>query len=147
MKKLIALLLVLTIAFALFGCTDKTDDGANNNDSNNGGGNNIGNTINGGNSNGGDDDGVINGPIVDIPMNYDGEMGVPISFIDKYNPDQFELVGGFNGYAHPDYEHGLICGTPTTYQDSKTNKTKTWNGPTVDGQTKYFRILIRHKKS
>ena len=47
MKKLIALLLVLTIAFALFGCTDKTDDGANNNDSNNGGGNNIGNTIGG----------------------------------------------------------------------------------------------------
>ena len=45
MKKLIALLLVLTIAFALFGCTDKTDDGANNNDSNNGGGNNIGNKI------------------------------------------------------------------------------------------------------
>lgn len=84
--------------------------------------------------------------VVDIPMNYDGEMGVPISFIDKYNPNQFELVGGFNGYAHPDYEHGLICGTPTTYQDSKTNKTKTWNGPTVDGQTKYFRILIRHKK-
>ena len=69
MKKLIALLLVLTIAFALFGCTDKTDDGANNNDSNNGGGNNIGNTINGGNNNSGigGGDGVIEGPIVDIP--------------------------------------------------------------------------------
>ena len=65
MKKLIALLLVLTIAFALFGCTDKTEEGANNNDSNNGGGNNIGNTIGGGSNN----DGVIDGPIVDIPMN------------------------------------------------------------------------------
>ena len=68
MKKLIALLLVLTIAFALFGCTDKTDDGANNNDSNNGGGNNIGNTIGGNNNSGiGGGDGVIEGPIVDIP--------------------------------------------------------------------------------
>ena len=29
----------------------------------------------------------------DIPMNYDGEMGVPITFMHKYNPDQFEIVG------------------------------------------------------
>lgn len=29
----------------------------------------------------------------DIPMDYDGLMGVPISFMDKYNPDQFEIVG------------------------------------------------------
>lgn len=29
----------------------------------------------------------------DIPFDYDGVMGVPISFLDKYNPDQFEIVG------------------------------------------------------
>ena len=29
----------------------------------------------------------------DIPMDYDGLMGVPISFLDKYNPDQFEIIG------------------------------------------------------
>lgn len=29
----------------------------------------------------------------DIPMNYDGVMGVPITFLDKYSPDQFEIVG------------------------------------------------------
>src|SRR5690606_3219951 len=28
----------------------------------------------------------------DIPMDYEGEMGVPITFIDKYNPDQFEIM-------------------------------------------------------
>ena len=28
-----------------------------------------------------------------IPSDYDGVMGVPISFLDKYNPDQFELLG------------------------------------------------------
>ena len=68
MKKLIALLLVLTIAFALFGCTDN-NEGANNNGDNNNGGNNIGNTIGGGNNNSGigGGDGVIEGPIVDIP--------------------------------------------------------------------------------
>ena len=29
----------------------------------------------------------------DIPMDYDGEMGVPITFMDKYCPEQFEIVG------------------------------------------------------
>ncbi len=39
-----------------------------------------------------------------IPSDYDGGMGVPISFLDKYNPDQFEIIGmaedngkGFSG--------------------------------------------------
>ena len=30
--------------------------------------------------------------VSDIPVDYDGVMGVPISFLDKYNPDQFEIV-------------------------------------------------------
>ena len=29
----------------------------------------------------------------DIPMDYDGVIGVPITFLDKYSPDQFEIVG------------------------------------------------------
>jgi hypothetical protein len=29
----------------------------------------------------------------DIPMDYKGNMGVPITFLDKYNPEQFEIVG------------------------------------------------------
>lgn len=29
----------------------------------------------------------------DIPMDYDGLMGVPITFLDKYNPEQFEILG------------------------------------------------------
>ena len=31
--------------------------------------------------------------MADIPMDYDGAMGVPITFLDKYNPDQFEIIG------------------------------------------------------
>ena len=30
--------------------------------------------------------------VADIPMGYDGVMGVPITFLDKYNPEQFEIV-------------------------------------------------------
>ncbi|MBP9552065.1 adenine-specific methyltransferase EcoRI family protein [Candidatus Saccharibacteria bacterium] len=31
--------------------------------------------------------------VKNIPMDYPGEMGVPITFLDKYNPDQFEIIG------------------------------------------------------
>ncbi len=34
---------------------------------------------------------------VDIPMDYEGVMGVPITFLGKYNPDQFEIVGSTEG--------------------------------------------------
>lgn len=37
---------------------------------------------------------AIEVPFTDaIPSDYTGQMGVPISFLDKYNPDQFEIVG------------------------------------------------------
>jgi hypothetical protein len=36
-----------------------------------------------------------------IPSDYKGEMGVPISFLDKYNPDQFEIVGFSLSLAKP----------------------------------------------
>ena len=40
-----------------------------------------------------------------IPIDYDGVMGVPITFMDKYNPDQFEIIGIGNGG-----ELGVECG-------------------------------------
>ena len=40
-----------------------------------------------------------------IPYDYDGVMGVPITFMDKYNPEQFEIIGIGNGG-----ELGVECG-------------------------------------
>lgn len=37
----------------------------------------------------------------DIPYDYDGEMGVPITFLDKYNPDQFEIIGSSRWLGRP----------------------------------------------
>lgn len=31
--------------------------------------------------------------VADIPVDYNGVMGVPITFLDKYNPEQFEIIG------------------------------------------------------
>lgn len=53
-----------------------------------------------------------------IPIDYDGVMGVPITFLDKYNPEQFEIVK---------FRFG---------DDNKDLKL-------IDGSCPYFRILIR----
>ena len=69
----------------------------------------------------------------EIPQDYDGVMGVPISFLDKYNPDQFQIICF-------DYEikQGLF---PELVK-------KIWNGKIDRGYIKrlYARILIKRKK-
>ena len=64
--------------------------------------------------------------VTDIPMDYDGVMGVPITFLDKYCPTQFEIVG----------IHG------NCYDYTKPQKSLTINGKKV-----YKRIMIRKIKS
>lgn len=59
--------------------------------------------------------------IADIPCDYDGVMGVPITFMDKYNPDQFVIVD-----------------TSTIAMPK--------GAPYIDGKRIYERILIRRKQ-
>lgn len=39
--------------------------------------------------------------VAEIPMDYNGEMGVPITFLDKYNPDQFKIIGNSKWLGRP----------------------------------------------
>lgn len=78
-----------------------------------------------------------------IPMDYDGLMGVPITFMDKYNPKQFEIVGLFNGYSQCDWDNGFICGPKTEYIDK--GKSKFTTGPVIGKSAVYARILIKKK--
>lgn len=80
----------------------------------------------------------------DIPYDYDGVMGVPITFIDKYSPDQFEIIGmAKRGAGDPALKSHVY--TKDEYPNySDLNATPTlW----VDGKLKntYPRILIRNK--
>lgn len=67
-----------------------------------------------------------------IPYDYDGAMGVPITFLDKYSPDQFDILNA-NDYRKNDTipikTHGLI---------------KDKEGA-INGKPTYVRILIRNK--
>lgn len=61
----------------------------------------------------------------EIPADYDGVMGVPITFLDKYSPEQFEIVG-LDRYVedNPHYGHRFL----------------------LNGRETYARILIRRRK-
>jgi hypothetical protein len=75
-----------------------------------------------------------------IPSDYSGLMGVPISFLSKYSPNQFEIIGTLNNGVQGD-ELGAVK-LPITVK----GKTFLWNGPIVDGKPQYFRIVIRHRR-
>ena len=87
-----------------------------------------------------------------IPSDYDGVMGVPISFLDKYNPEQFEIVGNGQTMAN---ELGIRPVGQKFVDDyySQGNKGQInakWNNLVYRlGQkvvVPYQRILIRHQR-
>lgn len=100
----------------------------------------------------------------DIPCDYYGVMGVPITFMDKHNPDQFEVVGlsqkcGFGERSvklYDDYKEVRQDGTMTGSTGKKTN-----GNPMISGKPKsnnyytngeefvhslYSRIFIKRKQ-
>lgn len=72
--------------------------------------------------------------IVNIPKDYYDVMGVPITFIDKYNPNQFEILG-----------HTSSSDKSPEVEELRTNP-KYRNRGLINGKEKYDRILIRRKK-
>ena len=70
--------------------------------------------------------------VTDIPEDYDGVMGVPITFLDKYCPNQFEIVDAANRYLLLDYFN--VNERVIREHNHCTN---------INGKPTYFRILIR----
>ena len=64
--------------------------------------------------------------VADIPMDYKGAMGVPITFIDKYNPEQFEIVG---------IDRVLV--------EELTGKVSRFK---INSKEIYARVVIKHKR-
>ncbi|MBN8654944.1 MAG: adenine-specific methyltransferase EcoRI family protein [Anaerolineae bacterium] len=78
---------------------------------------------------------AIEVPFTDtIPSDFDGLMGVPVSFLDKYSPDQFEIIDALNRYA--------LLDTQGTNETVRKNQSHTCN---INGVSTYFRIVIRKK--
>ena len=87
--------------------------------------------------------------VKDIPIDYEGEMGVPITFLTKYNPNQFEIVG--LGISNSGMEFGV---QPYKKEHKKYRKEVQKRGA-VDGdlymivdnvvKVPYARIIIKKK--
>lgn len=90
---------------------------------------------------------AIDIPFTDaIPSDYEGVMGVPITFLDKYCPEQFEIIG------HPHGEYGLALGLKPYPRELKVLNKGLRDGDLYymkDGKPElpYRRILIRKKQS
>lgn len=67
----------------------------------------------------------------EIPMDYKGLMGVPITFLNKYSPDQFEIIDGLNRYS---------------ILDGPTEETQGKYLSQVNDKPIYVRIVIRNKR-
>lgn len=72
--------------------------------------------------------------VQNIPVGFDGLMAVPITFLDKYNPEQFEIIDALNRYTILDY-FGVN-------EDVQNRHSHCCN---INGKSTYYRIVIRKK--
>ena len=80
----------------------------------------------------------------DIPVDHEGMMGVPITFMDKYNPDQFKIIG--LAKDNREIHDSLVQGKPVHLDEQH----KKYVGMVLKEQNKlratYVRIIIQHKR-
>jgi len=98
-------------------------------------------------------DAIIVDKLADIPCDYAGIMGVPITFMSCYNPDQFEIFGRTGNIEWATRECTFFTPPSEEKQRIYTKQNKTWrvqNGyyVTPDGiaHTVYDRLFIRNKR-
>lgn len=72
-----------------------------------------------------------------IPSDYEAAMGVPITFLNKWNPDQFEIVGPDFELAHPEPLPDGKTGTGRFYVRERE---------TATARRLYSRLIIQKKK-
>jgi hypothetical protein len=82
--------------------------------------------------------------VKDIPMDYNGVMGVPVTFLDKYNPEQFEILGitDRNNVWDLSTKTYTVADDPKYSDFNRRGAIKTNNGY----KSTYARILIKRKK-
>ena len=80
----------------------------------------------------------------DIPMDYDGHIGVPITFLDKYNPEQFEIIG----FTHRNDPYELKTKMYTHEDGVNYNDLNGSPILKIDNQYRfvYMRIIIKRKR-
>ena len=76
----------------------------------------------------------------DIPSNFKGIMGVPITFLDKYNPKQFRIIMLANGNARTNVSKDVL--SEVSYQEHPEDR---GGVAIINGKRAYARILIQRR--
>lgn len=87
-------------------------------------------------------DAIDVGRTQNIPVDYDGIMGVPITFLDKYSPKQFEIVMLANGNARTNVSSKTL--EEVGYRPHSEDR---GGVGIINGRRVYARILVRRKSS
>ena len=105
-------------------------------------------------------DGIDVGNVAEIPMDYDGDMGVPDTFLNSYNPEQFELIG-FSAEVPKTKEHisykekdlityevngEVVWSTKYSVPERKAGNSLRLDDNGKPGKLPYSRIIIRRKQ-
>lgn len=85
-------------------------------------------------------DAIDVGRTQNIPADYDGFMGVPITFLDKYSPDQFDIIMLANGNARTNVSPTIL--SEVGYRQHPEDR---GGVGIIDGRRVYARIIIRRK--
>ena len=80
------------------------------------------------------------GKTVDIPCDYEGYMGVPITFLDKYNPDQFEIIWQACGNTRASAPSDIL-----KKLQYKAHPEDRGGCGVIKGKRQYARVIIRNK--
>lgn len=105
-------------------------------------------------------EGIDVNAVSDIPIDYDGEMGVPDTFLGNYNAEQFELIG-FSSEVPKTKEHisykerdlityevdgKVVWSTKYSVPERKAGNSLRLDDNGQPGKLPYSRIIIRHKR-
>ena len=107
-------------------------------------------------------DGIDVNSASNIPIDYEGPMGVPISFLDKYNPDEFEILGTGSDIqkkmvhtvienkktiAYVREDGTIAWSTPYSVSERKLgNGLRVKNDKGLPGKSPFIRVIVKNKK-
>ena len=105
-------------------------------------------------------DGIDINSASDIPIDYDGMMGVPISYLDKYNPEEFRIIGSGSDVqkkmihkvteakktiSYVNEDGSIAWETPYTVSERKLgNGLRIKNSDGLPGNSPFIRIIIQN---
>ena len=93
----------------------------------------------------GTEDGDVD-KVKEIPCDYFGKMGVPITYLEKHDGEIFDIIGLYDNHAKGK-DDGILISGDLVRVAIKTGGSRNWTGAVIDGKTLYARVIIQRRTS